>query len=1051
MAEERKPADRVMPTLDTERLDRAMELLRARTLAGRARRTSVPRASAGSSRSAPTELDDLRFSMALRGWCNPAAIIPSTLAPAQRLALLDAIANESEMATIGPRPQWYLSDGARRRALWSHSPTAVADALDRLTREGDHCTTALRALYQGPLDPLPSYSVEELRALAAAAELTAGHAPNTVDINEARRWAARKSREQGYRKLLRAGFFGRSQEFNQLVGFLNAPFRGGSRAVSTWVWGPGGVGKSTLLAAACLSALEANESAALVHFDFDRSDLDPTRKSSLDLELLRQLGSVDADVDRRLEFDRERIREQLGDDLSAEYASSKARQSVTFEAADAASRSVIEGALEWLAERKAPLLLILDTWEQVQAGGPHYVYNLESWLSDLAFSSGLPEMRIVVCGRTEPSSLSLPTHDPPLKLPLAELKRDARVELLVAREMPRVLAEEIASTFGGNPLLLHLIANLLKDVGRQAVLEAAEKVRDGRYPYLLIDGLLYRRILKHLDEGMAGYAHPGLVLPELTVDLIRFVLGSVNDEPGMTEERAREIFDALGRALWLVEPSADGQALRQKPDDRRLTLQLIRSDPAKAAKVRAVHEAAAAYHRAGTSGYHQSRALYHELMLVRERSDLDAFEKRDLSESIRELRPYVEELPEIAQSYLQDRLIRQLGPRQARESLPDRAWQRYLVGEGDERGYGDVLVSRSDPLAALSLWRERPVGEPGRPPTFVIQALAETGEWDDGSLDIEEAVEDLKWMNPVERLRRLTAVTRLALLRRPAPLSNAHASFIHQVLSDSPREAARVVELCAIATVAEALGNEAIVPYELLDDSAAVASETRLYLVHTWRFGQRFKWRPQLDALVTIQRDWADRVGHLGDWLEYGDVREAQGMIDGLHGGPLDAVTRVLERLRRPVRIHTKPDRGDQVAHILLLRGPTPEFYRPVRQALREAFTSGEGIEELMTRLSAGLSIRPKDLEPRIFAARAQRDPVSMFLALATYVDRARVMAVLLDSACAISDAAKLHRVRDTWHFWDRSIGSGMSSSWGTTSNARDENGSPGAPPAAAV
>ena len=366
----------------------------------------------------------------------------------------------------------------------------------------------------------------------------------------------------------------------------------------------------------------------------------------------------------------------------------------------------------------------------------------------------------------------------------------------------------------------------------------------------------------------------------------------------------------------------------------------------------------------------------------------------------------------------------------ALQSLPDSAWERYLCGDGVEPGYGDQVVMSSDPFIALSLWRRRPVGEPGRPPTFVLQALAETAEWTDQSADIDRIVGELEAApRQSAMLRRLTAVTRLALLQRPAPLSEAHAALIRRTLEHHWRNGA-VAELCAIAAVAEALGNEPLVPPTYLEGDAALSSETRLYLVHTWRFRKKFRWKPHLDALVTIQQDWSHRVSAFDDFLEPDALHEAVAAAEKLHGAPLDAVTRALQKLRRPVPLRVKPDEDHHAAHVLLLRGPTPEFYRPVRQALKESFASAQQIEELIAALRPQLSICPKDLEPRTFAARAEHDPVSAFLALATFVDRARAMGALLNWACKLSPTPKLQRVRVAWQQWDLAIGQGIASDW---------------------
>ena len=91
---------------------------------------------------------------------------------------------------------------------------------------------------------------------------------------------------------------------------------------------------------------------------------------------------------------------------------------------------------------------------------------------------------------------------------------------------------------------------------------------------------------------------------------------------------------------------------------RRLIVQLINSDPAKAVKVRALHEKATHYHRHHQRPPDEALALYHELMLVQHRSDLSPFENRDLGEALRALRPHLDELPHrSANRTLQQRLL----------------------------------------------------------------------------------------------------------------------------------------------------------------------------------------------------------------------------------------------------------------------------------------------------------------------------------------------------------------------------------------------------------
>jgi hypothetical protein len=250
--------------------------------------------------------------------------------------------------------------------------------------------------------------------------------------------------------------------------------------------------------------------------------------------------------------------------------------------------------------------------------------------------------------------------------------------------------------------------------------------------------------------------------------------------------------------------------------------------------------------------------------------------------------------------------------------------------------------------------------------------------------------------------------------------------------------------------------------------------ETRIYLVHATRFDFTKPFRPELDAITVLQRDWAERVARafppetrwwrrslflvqdvgallklrLGmnyeSWHRYfrtirqerklnvserSTVDSAQSQIDALHGAPLDAIATTLRELR--YRVLVDPRKKSTADLTLLLRGLTPEFHRPVRQALREALTTPRQIENFLRRLRPAFSICPADLEPDVLLPRLQRDPAAWFLSLVQCADRARIMETMLNAAVAEApEHEKLLRVRKSWIAWDRAIGNGQTSDW---------------------
>lgn len=995
----------------------------------------------------------LRFEMALRGRTDPRELLkrPSKLLKREPddqtnqtiSAVLDALAADCETRR-GTDRRWLLLESVRRRVLRSTSAEVIARAVAGIPADSaDEVTLALRRLYVEHDTQLETLSAPELRALIAASEWTGRHG---FEVDELERLLARRNRVDEYERLVSRGVFGRQSEMQRLTAFFRSQADGGPTLERLDLYGPGGIGKSTLVAALALEVLRDDDEAVFVHLDFDRADLDPTRRAMLDLELLRQAGISTSGLDRELRDVRHRIRSQFADDRFLDVAM---RQTEALEAAASTGSSAIVGALETLRESNRALLLIVDTYEQVEAGGGIYIGAFESWLNEVAALCGAPKVRVIVSGRTDPRG-NRSIDDAASALAVGELERAGAVELLHSRGIEASAAETIFDTFGGNPLVLRLAAELVVKVGRDELQEIVRDAREGRVPADLVQGLLYGRFLRHIEAPANDYAHPGLVLPEITVEVIQHVLAPARGETADLRQ-AETIFEGLRRATWLVRESGD--SLVQRRDLRQLMLRLMASDAERASSVQRVRELAIDWHSGRPGPGHRAAALYHRLMQVKQAGELAAFENVDFSEIAVWLRPHADDLPDLARNYVQARLLRGLGAEAALETLPDQSWSRYLAGDGVEPGEGDRLVQSSDPMIALTLWRRRPVRIDGQLPIFVLQALADTGEWEDPAR--EGALAVLPTLGTDARSNeRLYWLTRLQLLRRRR-ISGLHAEQLRRVMGGDTAEQA------ALTAVAEALSSEQIIPNHVLENGS-YASETRLYLVHR-RFGYFQSFKPHLDALLVMQRDWARRMKRSPPWptwaieharaiclrllaavglsvqadplgrLELPSVMRhdlldaAQLRMNTLDRAPVDQVAPTFQSLR--FRVRAPLDDDDNA--IRLLRGITPEFHRPVRQALCEALTTEPQIRGFMTRLRPALTLCPHDFEPDAFASRAAHNPQTWFLALVQCADRARVMEPLLTEALhEAPDHPKLRRVSEAWTEWDRAICQGASSMW---------------------
>ena len=136
------------------------------------------------------------------------------------------------------------------------------------------------------LSDVDLHAIEQVTEWLGPVAANAPAAPPTAVLASLR---AANERTSNVARLTRAPIFGRDDVLGQLDRQIGGPFKVGIAPRSVHVWGAGGVGKSTVLAMFEERLLERRPKAIVVHFDFDRADLDPFSPILLDLELLRQL------------------------------------------------------------------------------------------------------------------------------------------------------------------------------------------------------------------------------------------------------------------------------------------------------------------------------------------------------------------------------------------------------------------------------------------------------------------------------------------------------------------------------------------------------------------------------------------------------------------------------------------------------------------------------------------------------------------------------------------------------------------------------------------
>jgi hypothetical protein len=408
------------------------------------------------------------------------------------------------------------------------------------------------------------------------------------------------------------------------------------------VHGPGGIGKSTLIAKSLLDHIDHLEhlhdpvarELPFAYVDAERATVSLHEPLSLVAEMARQLAvqypshgdrlrglsaraRAGSRVHRELTEAVEDLRgvptaRTLGRDASSDhFANALADEGEAIRELGMVLAEAVHGTAT------PPYVVVLDSFEEAQYRASPALGRM--WSMFFALRAAYPRTRVIVAGRAPVPHPAGPSSPLPT-LELAELDRTAATDFLVARGVGPELASTITGRTGGNPLTLQLAARVA-EANRAAgksdswILELPARRRRflAAVDDMLIQGMLYDRLLQHITSpDVRALAHPGLVLRRITPDLIRGVLAPHCDVDVPDDERARALFEELAREYDLVERIAP-DVLLHRPDVRRVMLKLLSRD--KSSAVRAVEADAVAYYQRSDRPEDRAEELYHRLRL----------------------------------------------------------------------------------------------------------------------------------------------------------------------------------------------------------------------------------------------------------------------------------------------------------------------------------------------------------------------------------------------------------------------------------------------------
>ncbi|UIJ70327.1 hypothetical protein [Aurantimonas sp. HBX-1] len=603
---------------------------------------------------------------ALMGAFNPLELIDEVKDPEGQRLLLGTIGTLSKELP-GREPVWQLQADARRELLRDLSDRGELEEMagQARTAPDDRLGRFLVAMLRGDTVLPGAVRPNELDALHTAIEFARDVRAGIDGPQKVETILAQRDFDESIEFLLPRRFIGRRSALSRLQRFVQSGAQEeviGFPAIPTGVVsGIGGAGKSALLAE-FVRRQRRTPGVPIIWLDFDRASLASADPLDLSAEFSRQLARWRPDLAGALSEYRNFAR-----DLSLESV----LQEMSFEAsARGASEawSMWRNALGGHLPIKETVVLILDTFEEILLREPLELERVLLWVAALHEEGGLRNLRPILSGRAIPENLEFPSRfAAPRRITIDDLSQGEAADLL-ADDLERLGAaanrfpvQELAERFGGNPLLLKILARYCKNEGAEAAREllAGEGNRFGKE---FGQAFLYDRILKRIrsdDPVVKELAHPGLVLRRITPDLIRSVLAEPCGLGDIDSSRASGLFDALAEQVWLVEPLPGQRAVRHRRDLRGLMLKAMTDSQSE--KVREIHRRAHQYYADRCDMWLNEReqhdeSLYHFYMS----GGREQLRGEDAAAFIRRIGQDLEDLPVGARANLKVRVGRSL-------------------------------------------------------------------------------------------------------------------------------------------------------------------------------------------------------------------------------------------------------------------------------------------------------------------------------------------------------------------------------------------------------
>ncbi len=698
------------------------------------------------------------------------AFDPTTLRPTEPDRTFDTRARVRFLADCAPVEDataasgWAITSGVRTLTLQGMKASNdeatrrnLRAALDANQERPD--TVAQRLVEQvvnGALPALKTLSRDQLVALRAIAEWLSGVLEELPPAYVVARFLGRAELLAPLVRLGGEVFVGRDDEMQRLadhVGALRIDASDGaftfllrhSRRLASsvltglggqrrplFLHGPGGVGKSTLLARFILShAADEDISLPFAVLDVDRPAVEPLRPLTFLIEALSQL-QLQLD---RLQEPASALSASILDSMDGQETSAlESIQDDTPELIERFARLVVPQLGD------CPLLFVVDTFEEVQFLGEEVVGIVFRFLTEL--QRVIPQARIVISGRVVPEGQSV------YQVELSDLptaKAEELVSTVIAQQTGTAPAADVARAVvgevGSNPMVLRLAARLAAEQDFEALRDAAGRNWLRRVRNEAQQARLFGRILGHLHgPGLNDLTFPGILVRRLTADVIRDVLAVPCNLNMSDPTTADDLIKRLRKEVSLVTYDAADGSLRYKPEIRRAMLEAMDEATVPQDTQHDINDRAVLYWSGRSGPIARAEELYHRLRLDQPRDILD---ERWSADAASLLRGAFGELPPAAETWLANKMGVTLD-RGLRAQTDQADWEMQAARAAQR------LLESGQPEPALKAMRERSERREGSPlyalegrALYALDRLDEAQSRLNAGLDAAERIGDV--------------------------------------------------------------------------------------------------------------------------------------------------------------------------------------------------------------------------------------------------------------------------------------------------------------------